>query len=95
MSCHYKEIFAVEPIINWLKKRNVIVTVNLMQISELSKKQLIKAEETILHAVAVDYLNGIQSDPVVSEKIFEISDLILKVTAKIEECREQLKKNKK
>ena len=60
-----------------------------------NKKQLIKAEETILHAVAVDYLNGIQSDPVVSEKIFEISDLILKVAAKIEECREQLKKNKK
>ena len=43
LACHYKEIFAVEPIINWLKKRNVIVTVNLMQISELSKKQLIKA----------------------------------------------------
>lgn len=43
IACHYKEIFAVAPIINWLKKRNVVVTVNLMQISELRKKQLIKA----------------------------------------------------
>ena len=43
LACHYKEIFYIEPIINWLKRRNVVVTVNLMQISELSQKQLIKA----------------------------------------------------
>lgn len=43
LACHYREIFAIEPIINWLKKRNVIVTVNLMQISELNKNQLINA----------------------------------------------------
>ena len=43
IACHYKEIFYIEPIINWLKRRNVVVTVNLMQISELSQKQLIKA----------------------------------------------------
>ncbi len=42
IACHYKEIFKIEPIINWLKRKNVVVTVNLMQISELSKKQLIK-----------------------------------------------------
>ena len=43
LACHYKEIFSIEPIINWLKRRNVVVTVNLMQISELNTKQLIKA----------------------------------------------------
>ncbi len=59
------------------------------------KKEIIKAEETILMAVAIDYQSGIQTDPVVTEKIFEISELILKISVKIEECREQLKKNKK
>ena len=38
IACHYKEIFEIEPIINWLKKRKIFVTVNLMQISELNKK---------------------------------------------------------
>ena len=59
------------------------------------KKEILKAEETILMAVAMDWQNGIQTDPIVTEKIFEISDLILKLTIKIQECREQLKKNKK
>ena len=59
------------------------------------KKEILKAEETILMAVAIDYESGIQTDPVVTEKIFEISELVLKITVKIEQCREQLKKNKK
>ena len=60
-----------------------------------NKKDLIKAEEAILHALAMDYLAGIQTEPLVTEKIFEISQLIQKVAIKIEECREILKKNKK
>lgn len=60
-----------------------------------NKRELLMAEKRILEAVVVDYMNGFESDPIVSEKIFEISDLILKVSVKIEECREQLKKNKK
>ena len=60
-----------------------------------NKRELLMAEKRILEAVAVDYMNGFETDPIVSEKIFEISDLILKVSVKIEECREQLKKNKK
>ena len=60
-----------------------------------NKRELLMAEERILEAVAVDYANGFETDPIVSEKIFEISDLVLKVSVKIEECREQLKKNKK
>ena len=35
-----------------------------------NKKDLIKAEEAILHAVAMDYLEGIQTEPLVTEKIF-------------------------
>ena len=60
-----------------------------------NKKELLLAEQRILEAVAVDYMNGFLTDPVITEKIFEISDLILKVSVKIEECREKLKKNKK
>ena len=60
-----------------------------------NKRELLMAEKRILEAVAVDYMNGFETDPIVSEKIFEISDLILKVSVKIEECRVQLKKNKK
>tara|TARA_R100000734_G_C3306677_1_gene97184 strand:+ start:274 stop:489 length:216 start_codon:yes stop_codon:yes gene_type:complete len=60
-----------------------------------NKKELLKAEERILEAVSVDYMNGFLTDPIVSEKIFEISDLIVKVSIKIKECREHLKKNKK
>lgn len=43
IACHYKEIFKIGSIIKWLKKRNIIVTVNLMQISELNKKEIIKS----------------------------------------------------
>ena len=60
-----------------------------------NKKDLLKAEEVILDAIAVDCSHGIQTEPIVTEKIFEISLLIEKVNAKIEECREILKKNKK
>ena len=60
-----------------------------------NKKDLLKAEDAILTAVAMDYREGIPTDPLVTEKIFEISHLIQKVEIKIEECREILKKNKK
>ena len=60
-----------------------------------NKKELLLAEQRILEAIAIDYVNGFQTEPVVTEKIFEISDLILNVIAKIEVCRQQLKKNKK
>lgn len=60
-----------------------------------NKKELLLAEQRILEAIAIDYANGFQTEPVVTEKIFEISDLILNVIAKIEVCRQQLKKNKK
>ena len=60
-----------------------------------NKKDLLKAEETILKALAIDFAQGIQTDTIVTEKIFEISFLIEQVTEKIEECREFLKKDKK
>ena len=60
-----------------------------------NKRELLNAEEKILQAIYIDCRNGLLTDPLITEKIFEISDLILRVNAKIEECREQIKKNKK
>ena len=60
-----------------------------------NKKELVNAEEKILYAIALDCSRGILTEPIVTEKVFEISSLIEKVNAKIEECREILKKNKK
>tara|TARA_R100000388_G_scaffold78295_1_gene57086 strand:- start:818 stop:1033 length:216 start_codon:yes stop_codon:yes gene_type:complete len=60
-----------------------------------NKKELLTAEQRILEAIAIDYAKGFHTEPVVTEKIFEISDLILNVVAQIEVCRQKLKKNKK
>ncbi len=42
IACHFHEIFKISKIISWLKKRNILVAVNLMQISEINKKQIEK-----------------------------------------------------
>ena len=43
LACHYEEIFLIKEVISWLKKNNFIVFVNLMQISEIGNKKIIKA----------------------------------------------------
>ena len=40
IACHFHEIFKISKIISWLKKNNLLVAVNLMQISEINKKQI-------------------------------------------------------
>ena len=40
IACHFHEIFKISKIISWLKKRKILVAVNLMQISEINKKQI-------------------------------------------------------
>ena len=47
LACHYEEIFLIKDAINWLKRNNLLVFVNLMQISEINKKKLIKASKFI------------------------------------------------
>ena len=42
IACHFNEIFKISKIINWLKKKDLFVAVNLMQISEINKKQIEK-----------------------------------------------------
>ena len=45
IACHHQEIFKIGPIINWLKKRDVLVAVNLMQISELKNKEILSVSK--------------------------------------------------
>ncbi len=47
IACHFNEIFRISKIISWLKKRNLFVAVNLMQISEINKKQIEKVSKFI------------------------------------------------
>ena len=72
-----------------------MMDLQILRTLKRNKKDRLKAEDAILTAVAMDYREGIPTDPLVTEKIFEISHLIQKVNTKIEECREILKKNKK
>ena len=42
LACHYEEIFLIKEAIKWLQENNFKVFVNLMQISEISNKKIIK-----------------------------------------------------
>lgn len=57
-----------------------------------NKRELEKAEEKILEAIAMDYRQGIQTDGFVVEKVFEISNLILALIDNIKKCQEKIRK---
>lgn len=57
-----------------------------------NKRELEKAEERILEAIAIDCMNGIQTDEYVTQKIFEISNLILALNENIKKCQEKIRK---
>ncbi len=59
IACHEYEIFKIKEIINFLKKQNYLVFINLMQISEINKKNLKKI---------IKFLNKTKTD------IFYIAD---------------------
>ena len=40
LACHFREIEKIIPIIKWLKKKNIVVTINLMQISEIKSAKI-------------------------------------------------------
>lgn len=42
LACHYEEIFLIKEAVKWLNENNLKVFVNLMQISEISNKRIIK-----------------------------------------------------
>lgn len=73
IACHYKEIFKIEPILKWFKNNNIFLTVNLMQISELSKKELTKAC-VYLSKKEIDVIYI--ADSLGSVKPYEVNNLI-------------------
>ena len=42
LACHINEPFEIMNAINWLKKKNFMITINLMQISEIQENQIKK-----------------------------------------------------
>ena len=57
-----------------------------------NKRELEKAEERILEAIAMDYRQGIQTEEFVTQKVFEISNLILALNESIKKCQEKIRK---
>lgn len=57
-----------------------------------NQRELITAEKRILQAIAIDYQEGIETDPFVTKKLFEISDLILALSENIKKCQEEIRK---
>tara|TARA_R110002074_G_C12111382_1_gene626092 strand:+ start:265 stop:489 length:225 start_codon:yes stop_codon:yes gene_type:complete len=58
-----------------------------------NKKTLLEAERRILVAIVIDLQQGEETVPIVTEKLFEISDTILLLTDQIEKCRRAIKKS--
>ena len=58
-----------------------------------NKADLLRAEMTILQAMAIDYHQGEETVPFVTQKLFEISDTILLIDDQIMKCREAIKKS--
>ena len=57
-----------------------------------NKRELEKAEERILEAIAMDFREGIQTNEFVTQKVFEISNLILALNENIKKCQEKIRK---
>jgi len=57
-----------------------------------NKRELEKAEERILEAIAMDFREGIQTNEFVTQKVFEISNLILALNENIKNCQEKIRK---
>ena len=47
VACHYNELHSIKPLINWLKKSGYKVGINIMQIPELSFKEIKKSVSLI------------------------------------------------
>ena len=57
-----------------------------------NKRELEKAEERILEAIAIDYAHGIYTEEYVTQKVFEVSGLILALNENIKKCQEKIRK---
>lgn len=58
-------------------------------------RELENAENRILEAIAIDYMESKETHPFVTEKLFEISDLIMQIASQIAKCKREIEKNKK
>ena len=58
-----------------------------------NKKTLLEAERRILLAIVIDLQQGEETVPMVTEKLFDISDTILLLMDQIEKCQRAIRKS--
>ena len=78
LACHYNEIFSTKNIIKWFKKKKYTVFVNLMQISEIEKKKIIKVCKFLNKTKADCFYFADSLGSLTTNKTKEISRIIKK-----------------
>ena len=63
-----------------------------LKLLQRNLKDLISAEKTILHAMAIEYSRGEETIPFITQKLFEIAETILLVEEQIIKCKKEIKK---
>tara|TARA_B100000035_G_scaffold297861_1_gene291059 strand:- start:498 stop:743 length:246 start_codon:yes stop_codon:yes gene_type:complete len=74
------------------RKKQIVCSESTLRKLKRNRRELLNAESVILQAVAIDAMEGIQTDRQIIEKIFEVSDLILHLNKNIKKCEKKLRK---
>ena len=64
-----------------------------LKLLQRNLRDLMAAEKTILHAMAIEFQEGLDTIPFITQKLFEISETILLVEEQIVKCKKQIKKS--
>ena len=64
-----------------------------LKILQRNRAELITAEKRILQCMAIEYQQGEETIPFVTQKLFEIAETILLVEEQIVKCKKEIKKN--
>ena len=64
-----------------------------LKLLQRNLRDLMSAEKTILHAMAIEAQRGEETIPFITQKLFEIAETILLVEEQIVKCKKEIKKN--
>jgi|TARA_R110001592_G_scaffold72792_2_gene222408 hypothetical protein len=64
-----------------------------LKLLQRNLRDLTSAEKTILHAMAIEYQEGLETIPFITQKLFEIAETILLVEEQIVKCKKEIKKS--
>ena len=63
-----------------------------LKLLQRNLRDLMSAEKTILHAMAIEAQRGEETIPFITQKLFEIAETILLVEEQIVKCKKEIKK---